>query len=58
MVCRAREAGEPVGEIPWALTREELDHFVTLGLRASSIDIVVDDETPPVRRFRAFFERP
>lgn len=58
VVCRAREASEPVGEIPWPLTREELDYFVTLGLRASSVDVVLDDETPPVRRFRAFFERP
>lgn len=57
VLCRAREASEPVGEIPWPLTREELDYFVALGLRASSIEIV-EDEDPPVRRFRAFFERP
>lgn len=57
VLCRAREASEPVGEIPWPLTREELDYFATLGLRASSVDIV-EDEDPPVRRFRAFFERP
>jgi SAM-dependent methyltransferase len=57
VLCRAREANEPVGEMPWPLTREELDYFVTLGLRPSSVEIV-EDEDPPVRRFRAFFERP
>jgi SAM-dependent methyltransferase len=57
VVCRMREASEPVGEIPWPLTREELEYFATLGLRPSSIEIV-EDEDPPVRRFRAFFERP
>lgn len=57
VLCRAREASEPVGEMPWPLTREELDYFATLGLRPSSVEIV-EDEDPPVRRFRAFFERP
>ena len=57
VLCRAREASDPVGEMPWPLTREELDYFATLGLRPSSVDIV-EDEEPPVRRFRAFFERP
>jgi SAM-dependent methyltransferase len=57
VVCRAREASEPLGEMPWPITREELDYFTTLGLRASSVDVVTDED-PPVRRFRAFFERP
>jgi SAM-dependent methyltransferase len=57
VICRARAAREPVGEMPWPLTREELATFEALGLRDGGIAIVVDDETPPVRRFRAFFER-
>ncbi len=58
VVCRARDENEPIGDLPWPLTRQELDIFVTEGLRALSIDPVVDDETPPVRRFVAFFEKP
>jgi len=57
VLCRAREAGEPVGELPWPLTRDELALFEAAGLRATSVDTVLDDETPPVRRFRAFFDR-
>jgi SAM-dependent methyltransferase len=58
VICRAREAREPLGDLPWPLTREELATFEALGLRDGGIEIVLDDETPPVRRFRAFFERP
>jgi SAM-dependent methyltransferase len=57
LLCRAREADEPPGELPWPLTREELALFEGAGLRATSVDVVVDDETPPARRFRAFFDR-
>jgi SAM-dependent methyltransferase len=57
VLCRAREAGEPLGELPWPLSREELATFEEAGLRATSVDLVLDDETPPVRRFRAFFDR-
>jgi hypothetical protein len=57
LLCRAREADEPLGELPWPLSRDELTTFEDAGLRATSVDIVLDDETPPVRRFRAFFDR-
>lgn len=57
LLCRAREADEPIGELPWPLTREELALFEAAGLRATSVDVVHDDETPSVRRFRAFFDR-
>jgi SAM-dependent methyltransferase len=57
VLCRAREADEPLGEPPWPLTRDELTVFEEAGLRATSVEIVLDDETPPVRRFRAFFDR-
>jgi SAM-dependent methyltransferase len=56
VVCRAREASEAPGDLPWPLTREELGLFEAEGLRAS-VESVLDDETPPVRRFRAFFDR-
>jgi SAM-dependent methyltransferase len=57
VLCRAREADEPAGERPWPLTRDELALFEAAGLRATSVDVVAGDETPPVRRFRAFFDR-
>jgi SAM-dependent methyltransferase len=57
LLCRAREASDPAGELPWPLTREELGLFEAEGLRATSVEIVLDDEMPPVRRFRAFFDR-
>lgn len=57
VLCRAREAEDPIGELPWPLTREELALFENAGLRATSVDIVLDEGTPPVRRFRAFFDR-
>ena len=57
VLCRARDADDPIGELPWPLTREELALFEAAGLRATTVEIVLDDETPPVRRFRAFFDR-
>jgi SAM-dependent methyltransferase len=57
LLCRAREADEPLGELPWPLSRDELTTFEDAGLRATSVDVVLDDETPHVRRFRAFFDR-
>ena len=57
VVCRAREPHDPIGDPPWPLTRDELDRFVEAGLREGSVEMVLDSETPPVRRFRAFFER-
>ena len=57
VLCRARDASDPVGELPWPLTREELALFEAAGLRATSVEIVLEDGTPPVRRFRAFFDR-
>jgi SAM-dependent methyltransferase len=58
VICRAREADDPIGQLPWPLTRDELATFETLGLRDGGIEQVLDDETPPVRRFLAFFEHP
>ena len=57
VLCRARSASDPIGDLPWPLTRDELALFEQAGLEAGQVDVVLDDETPPVRRFRAFFER-
>lgn len=57
VMCRAREREEPEGQLPWPLTREELDAFRRSGLRELSFESFLDRETPPVRRFRALYGR-
>jgi len=58
VLCRAREASDPEGQLPWPLTRAELDGFCAWGLEKIRIEDFLDRETPPVRRFRALFRRP
>jgi hypothetical protein len=43
--------------MPWPLTPNELDYFCELGVQRASFEEFVDQETPPVRRFRAVFRR-
>jgi SAM-dependent methyltransferase len=57
VICRGRDAGDPVNGPPWPLVRGELEGFRAAGLDAGSVDIVVDDADPPVRRFVAVFTR-
>jgi 2-polyprenyl-3-methyl-5-hydroxy-6-metoxy-1,4-benzoquinol methylase len=57
VICRGREPNDPTGNMPWPLTRAELDHFEKLDLHRASFEEFVDSETPPVRRFRAVFCR-
>jgi SAM-dependent methyltransferase len=57
VLCRAREKQDPEGELPWPLTRDELDAFRDLGLTEIAVESLLDRETPPVRRFLALYER-
>jgi hypothetical protein len=57
VVCRGRDASEPEGQMPWPLTRAEVEGFSQLGLRPERFEDFLDEETPPVRRFRALFRR-
>jgi hypothetical protein len=57
VVCRARRPDEPEGEIPWPLTRAELERFHLRGLRTASWE-EIDDPGGGARRFRIWFERP
>jgi 2-polyprenyl-3-methyl-5-hydroxy-6-metoxy-1,4-benzoquinol methylase len=58
VVARARDASEPPGEMPWPLTRPEFSAFIEGGLAELSFEDYVDNhETPPARRFRAFYQR-
>lgn len=58
VICRGREPDDPEGEMPWPLTEETVLRFEEAGLDLVEFEDYVDDETPPVRRFRAEFERP
>jgi SAM-dependent methyltransferase len=56
-IARGREPSEPEGELPWPLTRSELDHFIRVGLSEQWFD-VISDPGSDTRRFRATYRRP
>ena len=58
VLARGREADEPVGQMPWPLSRAELAEFVRAGLKEESFENYFDDEDPPSRRFRVVYTRP
>jgi SAM-dependent methyltransferase len=55
VVARGREPEEPKGEMPWPLTRAEIETIASDGLRLLRFEDFLDEEDPPVRRFRATF---
>jgi hypothetical protein len=57
VIARGRERDEPEGKMPWPLTREELALFQTLELSEKSFEDYMDNEEPPVRRFRVTYCR-
>jgi SAM-dependent methyltransferase len=57
VVSRGRESDDSQGEMPWPLTKEELTDFLRLGLEEVSFEDYVDDEEPPVRRFRVAYRK-
>jgi hypothetical protein len=57
VIARGREPTDPAGQMPWPLTRGEVDLFSHSGLRAAGFDDYFDQERPPVRRFRAVYRR-
>jgi SAM-dependent methyltransferase len=58
VVARGREETEPEGDLPWPLTRREIDGFVRAGLQVESFEDFADPEPPWVRRFRVLYKRP
>ena len=58
LIARGRDENGPCGEMPWPLTRKELNHFTAIGLRELAFEDYQDSEDPPVRRFRALYIRP
>jgi SAM-dependent methyltransferase len=57
-IVRGREENEPLGELPWPLTRAEMNEFVIAGLTENSFEEYFDKEDPPGRRFRCLYRRP
>lgn len=57
VIARGREPSEPEGAMPWPLTRAEIDALAGDGLRLVAFEDFLDDEDPPVRRFRAVLRR-
>ncbi|MCI4360436.1 MAG: hypothetical protein L3J91_01910, partial [Thermoplasmata archaeon] len=59
VIARSRDADEPVGELPWPLTAEEVGAIAgeATGLALAFLEDFLDDESPPVRRMRAEFRR-
>jgi SAM-dependent methyltransferase len=58
VIARARNEGDDKGQMPWPLTRREMDFFVDSGLEQLYFEDYLDSEQPPVRRFRATYGKP
>jgi hypothetical protein len=57
VIARGREPGEPEGQMPWPITRQEMATFKDVGLTELNFDDYMDNETPPVYRFRATYQK-
>jgi len=57
IIARGREENDPVAEMPWPLSRAELNRFTEIGLRELSFEDFQDPEDPAVRRFRVLYLR-
>ena len=57
IVCRARDDDAPPVDLPYPLSRRELHTLRSAGLKETSFEDYLDDEDPPVRRFRAAYAR-
>jgi SAM-dependent methyltransferase len=59
VIAGARDEHEDPGELPWPLTRAEIESFHEYGLAEQSIvDFIDDEDRGPVRRWRAWFAAP
>jgi SAM-dependent methyltransferase len=55
VIARGREESDSPGEMPYPLTKRELEQFESLGLRRQGFEDYFDTESPPVRRFRVLY---
>ncbi len=58
VISRGRDEADAPGKMPWPLLRSELDGFCQRGLIEAAFEDYVEQEDPPVRRFRAEYRRP
>lgn len=59
LLARGRGDDEPPGDVPWPLSRAELARLTRAGLvERDFVDHLDRDVDPPLRRFRAIYERP
>ena len=59
VIARARDEHDEGGQMPWPLTRAELESFRDYGLAEDSIvDFLANESRGPVRRWRAWFTAP
>jgi SAM-dependent methyltransferase len=56
LIAMGRGADDPVGQLPWPLTREELSAFSILGLREISFESFPEPDDPATLRFRALYQ--
>jgi SAM-dependent methyltransferase len=56
-ITRGRDENDEAGDMPWPLTRSELMVFERHGLKLLEFDDYMDQEEPPVRRFRSLWRR-
>lgn len=57
VVARSRGAGDPEGQMPWPLTRVELDGFLAPDASLTRLTELVEPGDPPVPRFVAEITR-
>ena len=57
VICRGCDEREDRPQIPWPVTRTELDVLESAGLSCEQFEDFWDTEDPPVRRFRVLYRR-
>jgi len=57
VIARGREPADDAGQMPWPLTRSELEQVGAGSLEITSFEDFFDTEEPPVRRFRIEYRR-
>ena len=58
VIARVLEEGRDAGQMPWPLTRAEMESFATGGLEKVVVEEFLDHEEPPVLRGHGEFRRP
>lgn len=57
VICRGREETDPPGELPWPLTRTDLEILTEVGMENVAFEDFDDPYEPGKRRFRSYWRR-